>query len=217
MYCGKCGAEVPAGYAFCMKCGAKVEGETAVAAESAPQAAEVVAETAVKKKKIPIFAIVAAIVIVLVGFFAFKASHKASQKKSDLYMNIPWGIEKEALISRLEKDYEVEVRGSLVGIEEKNHEGKKGVSSTTIFDFDSSEKYDMVSIVLNIEDDSTYTAFDLYNEYEKEFTNRYGEPEVDEGFRAMWKTKNSSIVINNNFDNPSNFGGASLVIIFGEN
>lgn len=186
MFCGKCGAEVPAGYEFCMKCGTKIEitqGETV--SSDIP---------VVKKKKalIPIISIIAVLVIAA-GAFLFI---KSSTAKNGLFLNIAWGTDKATVKEKIEKQYE----DVLVGSENNtlifsisHYDGKKGITAFPILTFDSSDKLEEVSLCLSISDESSYSSKRLVNEYKEEYDKLYGKSVDSASYSDTWESSKSEI------------------------
>ena len=99
MICGKCGANVPDGYEFCMKCGAKID------ISQADSTASAVVETKPEKKGINkkvLIPVVAAIVIVLT-VVAILFGMKGAAEKNGYFANIPWGTDMETVQKKVAK------------------------------------------------------------------------------------------------------------------
>lgn len=104
MICGKCGANVPDGYEFCMKCGAKID------ISQADSTASAVVETKPGKKRINkkvLIPVVAAIVIVLT-VVAILFGMKGSAEKNGYFANIPWGTDMETVQKKVAKAFKCE-------------------------------------------------------------------------------------------------------------
>ena len=185
MFCGKCGAEIPDGYEFCMKCGSKIDLTQKNNVE--------VPKKKSKKWLIPVIAVVVIIVIAIVAIYFVKDM----QKKSGLYNNIAWGTSFEnvkAIVDKENGDEKVEASDdkSLVFEQVDNYKGDSGVSATVIYDCKSDDTLHSVQLFISNGDDSKYTDSQLYDKYEKEFTDLYGESGNDT-LGMTWKTEKSKI------------------------
>ena len=104
MICGKCGANVPDGYEFCMKCGAKID------ISQADSTASAVVETKPEKKGINkkvLIPVVAAIVIVLT-VVAILFGMKGAAEKNGYFANIPWGTDMETVRKKVDTAFKCE-------------------------------------------------------------------------------------------------------------
>ena len=197
MICGKCGANVPDGYEFCMKCGAKID------ISQADSTASAVVETKPEKKGINkkvLIPVVAAIVIVLT-VVAILFGMKVSAEKNGYFANIPWGTDMEIVQKKVDKAFKCE---SSIGGEDndaifayiKNYDGMKGVNAHLILDCEDKGTLNEVSIIFTAEDDSRYTCEEIADKLIGKYNKLFGKAESSTGSSGdfyIWKTKNGTI------------------------
>lgn len=200
MICGKCGANVPDGYEFCMKCGAKID------ISQADSTASAVVETKPEKKGINkkvLIPVVAAIVIVLT-VVAILFGMKGAAEKNGYFANIPWGTDMETVRKKVDTAFKCEStigKGKDAVIASiKNYDGMKGVNALLLLYCKDKGTLNEVSIVFSAEDDSRYTgkkiADELIGKYDKLF-RKTDSSTGSSGYFYEWKTKNSTIDLMN--------------------
>lgn len=193
MFCGKCGANVPDGYEFCMKCGTKIDTSSVDTTET-----NVVAVKPEQKrinKKI-LISVVAAIVIV-VAVLAIVFGMKGAAEKNGYFANIPWGTDIETVQKKVDKRFKceseiVEDKDCVIAAIE-NYDGMKGVSAIPALYCEDKGTLNKVTVMFSVKDGSKYTgekiAFELIEKYNKLF----GKADSNKGYSYKWSTKNSTI------------------------
>ena len=197
MICGKCGANVPDGYEFCMKCGAKID------ISQADSTASAVVETKPEKKGINkkvLIPVVAAIVIVLT-VVAILFGMKGSAEKNGYFANIPWGTDMETVQKKVDKAFKCE--SSIAGEDKdvvfasiKNYDGMKGVNPLLLLRCEDKGTLNRVSIIFTAEDDSRYTGEEIADKLIGKYDKLFGKADnrtSSMGYSYNWKTKNSTI------------------------
>lgn len=188
MFCGKCGANVPDGYEFCMKCGTKIEInqlETNDENESSKRTN--------KKMLIPVIGIIVVLFIATGFIFGLKIT----QEKSGYFANIPWGTDIETVKKEVDKTFKCE---SFIG-EDKNsvtamivdYDGMKGVTALPFFYCEDNGTLNEVSIMLTAEDKSDYTEEQVIKEVVAKYDKLFGKSDNSKGFSYIWETPNSTI------------------------
>lgn len=188
MFCGKCGANVPDGYEFCMKCGTKIEInqlETNDENESSKRTN--------KKMLIPVIGIIVVLFIATGFIFGLKIT----QEKSGYFANIPWGTDIETVKKEVDKTFKCE---SFIG-EDKNsvtamivdYDGMKGVTALPVFYCEDNGTLNEVSIMLTAEDKSDYTEEQVIKEVVAKYDKLFGKSDNSKGFSYIWETPNSTI------------------------
>ena len=193
MFCGKCGANVPDGYEFCMKCGTKID------ISQAESTASAVVETKPEKKGINkkvLIPVVAAIVIVL-AVVAILFGMKGAAEKNGYFANIPWGTDIETVQKKVDKAFKCE---SSIGKDKdsviasiENYDGMKGVNALPILYCEDKGTLNKVSIMFSAEDDSRYTGEKIADELIGKYDKLFGKADSSKGYSYKWKTKNSTI------------------------
>lgn len=192
MFCGKCGKEVAEGYEFCMGCGERVE----LITEHAIQPM-----IALKKKKhiIPVAVILFVIVVIVATVFLLN-SYK---KRAGLYNDIPWQISYEELCKLVETKKTGEIicddKQKIVFETINNYRDDIGVDVIIFYKCDDAGTLRNTYLMINNGDGSKHTDFELFNKYEKELSNLYGEKEPDSVI-STWKTSKSTIKLANIVD-----------------
>ena len=188
MFCGKCGANVPDGYEFCMKCGTKIEInqlETNDENESSKRIN--------KKLLIPV------IVIILVMFIAMGLIFglKVRQEKSGYFANIPWGTGVETVKEKVDRTFKCE---SFIGEDENSvsvmiadYDGMKGVTAFSVFYCKDNGTLNEVGIILTAEDESDYTGDQVIKEVVAKYDKLFGKNDNSKDFSYIWETPNSTV------------------------
>lgn len=192
MFCGKCGANVPDGYEFCMKCGAKLD--ITQAEVSTPTENAVPVPKAINKKVlIPVIGVIAVIVVAIALMFGLKEA----SEKNGYCANIPWGTDIETVQKKVDKTFKCE---SKVGEDKdsvicsiEDYDGMKGVSALLIFYCNDNGSFNNVSASLFVDDDSKYTGTKIKKELVAKYDKLFGESENSNGQSYVWETKNSTI------------------------
>lgn len=191
MICGKCGANVPDGYEFCMKCGAKID------ISQADSTASAVVETKPEKKGINkkvLIPVVAAIVIVLT-VVAILFGMKGAAEKNGYFANIPWGTDMETVQKKVDKALKCEssIGKDAVFVSINNYDGMKGVNALPMLYCKDNGTLNEVSIIFTVEDDSRYTGKKIADELIGKYDKLFGKADSSMGCSYKWKTKNSTI------------------------
>ena len=213
MYCGKCGANIPDGYEFCMKCGAKIEtsqikvdtinktevmqnDEVNETEDMHIENTEVSEVDSDKKqnisKRLKSIIIVGVItILILIGVFAMRGTNE----KDGYFLNIPWGTELEAVQEKVIKKYNAETRieDQCVIAAIKDYEGMKDVTILPCFYCEKNGTLHTVLAILSPEDGSSYTVEQAGEKLIEKYSDLFGDAESPRTGSYKWTTKNSVI------------------------
>lgn len=192
MFCGKCGANVPDGYEFCMKCGTKVDitqTEVLTPTENAAPAQKKIN----KKVLIPVIGVIAVALIAVALIFGLKGS----AEKNGYFANIPWGTDIETVQKKVDKTFKCESsivkdKDSVIAFIE-NYDGMQGVNALPILYCEDKGTLNEVSITFSAEDGSRYTGEKIADELIEKYNKLFGKADSSKGYSYKWTTKNSTI------------------------
>lgn len=193
MYCGKCGAIIPDGYEFCMKCGTKIETPNEETAENRTVEVKPVKKGINKKVLIPIIAVIVVALATVVIIFGISNN----VEKNGYFANIPWGTDIETVQKEVDKFFNCESfvgedKDSIVVVIE-NYEGMQGVDAALMLYCEDNGTLNKVSVLLTIEDDSSYTNEKVVDKLVEKYNKLFNEADESYGFTYKWTTSNSTI------------------------
>lgn len=196
MFCGKCGAQVPDGFEFCMKCGTKIDTSQVVSTEGAS------AVKAKPKKKKVLISLAVAIMVVLatvVAIFGMKdtAEENSFDDKNGYFADIPWGTDIETVQKKVEEAFKCktsigEENDSVIASIE-NYDGMQGVGAVPILSCEDNGTLNKVAIAFTAGDDSEYSGEQIAEELLEKYNELFGKADSSMGFTYKWSTPNSSI------------------------
>ena len=199
MFCGKCGANIPDGYEFCMKCGTKIDmnqDNTEIEHTINDNDKEI------RKKKIHKKGILLSLGILIAVLLAGAgvAYTKIASVRNGYFANIAWATDIDTVKEKVDKAYNCDSIISddrdCVMAEIEDYKEMKGVTALTGLYCKDKECLNEVTVVFLIDDDSDYTESDVVEKVTKEYNKLYGECDKNEklDFHSYtWKTKNSYI------------------------
>ena len=199
MFCGKCGANIPDGYEFCMKCGTKIDmnqDNTEIEHAINDNDKEIRKKKIHKKGVLLICGIMIAVLLAGAGVIYAKIA----SVRNGYFANIAWGTDIDTVKEKVDKAYNCDSsisrdRDSVI-VDIENYEKMDGVSAMTILYCKEGERLNEVSTIFVIHDDSTYSESKVVKKIVEIYSKLYGKYEQekdDECFFYTWKTKNSYI------------------------
>ena len=184
MKCSKCGKEISGDYEFCMACGEKIQ--------KVSEPVKTSKKTLLfKKKKVIIISIIVAIILIVSTITL--SFVKYNSQRNEIYKNFPWGITREEVKQRIEKNSKIGVldkeNSSGMKYELKKFWGMDIEEGVIIFWFGQNDSLKGISIEFdNIKENGK-------NKQTGEFLNKrlsklYGKCVSD----FTWETKNGTII-----------------------
>ncbi len=198
MFCGKCGANIPDGYEFCMKCGTKIDlNQDNMEIEDAKNEDKEIRRKKIHKKGI---LLICGIMIAMLLVGAGVVYTKIASARNGYFANIAWGTDIDTVKEKVDKAYDCESAMSddrdCVMAKIEDYKEMRGVTALTGLYCQDNECLNEVTVVFLIDDDSAYTESDVVEKVTEEYNKLYGECDKDEKFdyhSYTWKTKNSYI------------------------
>lgn len=198
MFCRKCGAQFGDEDRFCPSCGTEViktENIPNKASEENVPAIEVVTATAhaaPKKNLVPLFLLVAAVVVIIVAFI-FLGGNKGT------FDNYGWNMTRAEVLKEVEANGfdNISKKDESILYIDNNFWGVTGASAAVVFMFeDDDQSLSEVNILVGF--DSKIACQDAYKIYSEKMLDLHGEPVDDSNpdvYKWETKTGNADIIV----------------------